>query len=511
MVLLHHRVLFQLIYASQLGNQFIKMEGENLVYTLDEALSAMRFGKFQVLVLIYAGLGWFSEAMEIMILSFVGPAVKSKWKLSSGEESLLTTVVFAGMLVGAYSWGLISDNWGRRKSFFLISIVTSGAGLLSAFSPNYTSLVMSRCLVGVGLGGGPVFLSWFLEFVPVSYRGTWMVVFSAFWTAGTIFEASLAWIVMTKLNWRWLLALSSIPSFALLLFYGLAPESPRYLCMKGRTIDALRILEKISLINRAKLPPGMLVSDKKTTGQNEESSVSSQDTLPPSAIRKMIKKFKSAFSSFFMLFSPKLIRTTLLLWVLFFASAFSYYGVVLLTSKLSSKESKCGSTILHSGNSKDNSLYVNVFITSLAELPGLLLPAIIVDIIGRKLSMAIMFILACVFLLPLAFHQSAVMTTVLLFGVRVCATGTITVASFYAPEIYPTSMRTTGAGVASSVGRIGGMVCPLVAVALVSACHLSAAVILFEVVFVLAIASTLLLPFETKGQQLRDNVDVLDS
>ena len=70
-------------------------------------------------------------------------------------------------------------------------------------------------------------------------------------------------IVMKKLNWRWLLALSSIPSFALLLFYGLAPESPRYLCMKGRTIDALCILEKISLINRAKLPPGMLVSDKK--------------------------------------------------------------------------------------------------------------------------------------------------------------------------------------------------------------------------------------------------------
>ncbi|KAK1551241.1 hypothetical protein Q3G72_032559 [Acer saccharum] len=56
-------------------------------------------------------------------------------------------------------------------------------------------------------------------------------------------------------------------------------------------------------------------------------------------------------------------------------------------------------------------------------------------------------------------------------------------------------------GVVGSVRRIGGMVCPLVAMALVSACHLSTAVILFEVVFILAIASTLLLPFETKGQQ----------
>ncbi|KAJ0090863.1 hypothetical protein Patl1_14009 [Pistacia atlantica] len=170
------------------------MEDGRPVYTLDEALSAMRFGKFQGLVLAYAGLGWVSEAMEIMILSFVGPAVKSKWGLSSSEESLLTTVVFAGMLLGAYSWGLISDNYGRRKCFLSIASVTSGAGLLSAFSPNYLLLVISRCLVGFGLGGGPVFLAYFLEFIPISYRGTWMVVFSAFWTAGTIFEASLAWV-----------------------------------------------------------------------------------------------------------------------------------------------------------------------------------------------------------------------------------------------------------------------------------------------------------------------------
>ncbi|XP_031261110.1 organic cation/carnitine transporter 7-like [Pistacia vera] len=485
---------------------FIWMEDGRPVYTLDEALSAMRFGKFQGLVLAYAGLGWVSEAMEIMILSFVGPAVKLKWGLSSSEESLLTTVVFAGMLLGAYSWGLISDNYGRRKCFLSIASVTSGAGLLSAFSPNYLLLVISRCLVGFGLGGGPVFLAYFLEFIPISYRGTWMVVFSAFWTAGTIFEASLAWIVMPKLNWRWLLALSSIPSFALLLFYGLVPESPRYLCMRGRTTDAHQILEKIARFNRAKLPPGMLISDK-STRQNEQSA-SSVDTPPLSTRRKMTRKFKSGFSSFFMLFSSNIIRTTLLLWVLFFSTAFSYYGMVLLTSKLSSRQSKCGgSTILHS----DNSLYLNVFITSLAELPGLILSAILVDKIGRKFSMATMFLLACIFLLPLVSNQSAILTTVLLFGARMSATGTITVASIYAPEIYPTAMRSTSYGVASAVGRVGGMVCPLVAVGLVTGCHQTVAVILFEVVIVVAIASALLFPFETKGRELRDSVDISDS
>ena len=78
-------------------------------------------------------------------------------------------------------------------------------------------------------------------------------------------------------------------------------------------------------------------------------------------------------------------------------------------------------------------------------------------------------------------------------------------------QIYPTSARTTGAGVASAVGRVGGMVCPLVAVGLVTSCHLRLAVILFEVVFVLAIASSLLFPFETKGRELKDAVDAIES
>lgn len=90
------------------------MDDPSPVYTLDEALTFMGFGRFQYLALAYAGLGWFTEAMEIMILSFIGTAVKSEWELSSSEESLITTVVFAGMLVGAYSWGIISDNYGRR-------------------------------------------------------------------------------------------------------------------------------------------------------------------------------------------------------------------------------------------------------------------------------------------------------------------------------------------------------------------------------------------------------------
>lgn len=84
------------------------------VYSLDEALGMVGFGKYQGLILAYGGIGYIADAMEIMILSFIGTAVESEWHLSPNEKSLISTVVFAGMLVGSYFCGVISDAYGRK-------------------------------------------------------------------------------------------------------------------------------------------------------------------------------------------------------------------------------------------------------------------------------------------------------------------------------------------------------------------------------------------------------------
>ncbi|KAF2309178.1 hypothetical protein GH714_001057 [Hevea brasiliensis] len=479
-------------------------------YTIDEGLLALGFGKFQHLVLLYAGMGWISEAMEMMLLSFVGPAVQHEWGLSSQQESLITSVVFIGMLVGAYSWGLVSDKHGRRKGFLVTAIVTSGSGFLSSFAPNYVVLIISRCLVGLGLGGGPVLLAWFLEFIPAPKRGTWMVIFQAFWTIGAILEAALAWIIMPRLGWRWLLALSALPSLLLFIFYSLTPESPRYLCLKGRKNDALRILEKISKLNGKELPPGVLVTDHEIELQERrlppgDGHRDDDDVIIPPPPPRWKDSDLGAFRSLLMLLSPKLIRSTLLLWVVFFGNAFSYYGLVLLTTELNNGNNKCNPNEMQSQKSGSVN-YKDVFITSFAELPGLILSALTVDRFGRKLSMVVMFFICCIFLLPLVVHQSGALTTVLLFGARICITETFTVVYIYAPEIYPTSVRTTGVGAASSMGRIGGMLCPLVAVSLVQGCHQAAAVLLFVGVVFLSGICVSFFPLETKGRELTDSV-----
>ncbi len=52
----------------------------------------------------------------------------------------------------------------------------------SAMSPSYWFLLLTRALVGFGLGGASVIFSLFMEFTPASRRGFWLVFVEFFWT-----------------------------------------------------------------------------------------------------------------------------------------------------------------------------------------------------------------------------------------------------------------------------------------------------------------------------------------
>lgn len=203
---------------------------------------------------------------------------------------------------------------------------------------------------------------------------------------------------MPKLGWRWLLGVSALPSLALLIFYRMTPESPRYLCMRGRRSDALAILEKIARVNGRNLPSGVLVLDNcieleeklnvseemKSISPEENDSVSpngkgSAEKLDVSDEAKLISpelsdsvaspngthSQKNGVSLLALLLSPELVRSTLLLWMVFFGNAFSYYGLVLLTTELNNPNNRCIHKQLQSSSQQDIS-YKHVFIASFA-------------------------------------------------------------------------------------------------------------------------------------------------
>ena len=166
-------------------------------------------------------------------------------------------------------------------------------------------------------------------------------------------------VVIPILGWRWLLALSSVPSFFLLFFYVATPESPRYLCSKGNYSEALRVLQRIAKINGRAMPLGELIGRR---GPDEIVDSDHRDQEEDASL--LIERDPTVKSgTVAVLFSQKLMKSTLLLWIVFFGNAFLYYGIVLLTTKLSDGRSRCRGEDREGG---DVALYKDVLIASFA-------------------------------------------------------------------------------------------------------------------------------------------------
>lgn len=174
---------------------------------------------------------------------------------------------------------------------------------------------------------------------------------------------------MPVLGWRWLLALSSAPCFFLLIFFPLTPESPRYLCARGRTMDATVILERIARMNGGALPPGILIyTPEKLVDNNHGTSETALLIAENNAgIEGDTSPKTSAIVAFQALWSYDLRRSTFLLWFLYLANFFAYYGIILLTSELSNGR-RCASVRTYLVQPKSSNLYRDVLLTSLAGI-----------------------------------------------------------------------------------------------------------------------------------------------
>ena len=66
------------------------------------------------------------------------------------EEGILDGVIFAGMMVGGYFWGSISDIVGRRSCLITSLTVNGIFGFASSLSPHYIAFLFFRFMSGVG-------------------------------------------------------------------------------------------------------------------------------------------------------------------------------------------------------------------------------------------------------------------------------------------------------------------------------------------------------------------------
>jgi MFS transporter, putative metabolite:H+ symporter len=442
----------------------------------EEALAGVGYGSFQRKLLLICGLGWAADAMEVLLVSFAMPSMSAEWGLSKAQTSLLATAIFIGMLVGALFWGRLADRIGRKLCFVLTIAVYSVFGGLSALAPSFEAFLILRFLTGIGVGGAlPVDYGMFSEYLPPKNRGRRLVYLEAFWALGSILAALLAWAIVPRLGWRALFAASAVPAFLLLWARRGVPESPRFLYSRGRGAEARAVLERVAAANGTSLPEGELV--------------------PPSGAGK---------SRLAVLFEPKYLRTTLLLWLVWFAISIGYYGTFTwLPSWFRAK----GFAL--------PSVYLNSLIMALAQVPGYFSAAWLIEKLGRRRTLGAYLLASGLFawLFALAATPaSVVLTAVFLSFFALGAWGALYA---YTPEAYPTSIRTTGIGAASAMTRIAGAIAPsigaMVAAGASGASGAGGAVALalplavFAIAYALGGVGSFCLPSESKDVELEDS------
>ena len=480
-------------------------------YTVNDALDRVGFGKFQMATAAFVGLAWSADAMEMMLLSFIGPSMRCEFGVSSREEGAMTSVVFAGMMLGAPSWGVMSDSRGRRPAMLASAATTLAAGVGSGLGGTFGWVLFFRFIVGIGLGGVPVAYGLFMEFLPSENRGVHLTLIELFWTLGSMIESALAWIILPRHSWRMLLLVSTVPLFFLIACILVAPESALYLVNAGRVEEAEATLRRVAAINGKSLPPGSLAStravrsvefEEHTTYSDGSSRGRSSggfvDKYVPTGIRRLLSK--------------KHAKTSALVWIIFFGVAFLYYGIVLLTTSLNVRDDENASgevaCLPHGAPALSDGEYADIFVSALGEVPGLLVAVAIVDRIGRRGSMALTLAMTAVCLFPVAFETlNTTLRDVALFVGRSSAMAAFTVLYIFAGEVYPTSIRSTGVGVGNGFARIGGITCPAFAVALIESGHVTLSVVFFVAVAAVAAAAALSLSVETAGRTLDTDDD----
>ena len=166
------------------------------------------------------------------------------------------------MMFSSAFWGQVSDKYGRRRALLLSSIYLFVYGLLSSFSTSYEWILFLRFLVGFSIGCVPQSVTLFAEFLPTKQRAKCVVLMDCFWAFGACFEVILAALIMTSGGWRWLLAVSSLPSLAFVIAaLSWLPESARFNAASGHSDEALETLERIATDNGKPMLLGRLIVD----------------------------------------------------------------------------------------------------------------------------------------------------------------------------------------------------------------------------------------------------------
>lgn len=400
------------------------------------ALDDVPISPAHVTLMLVMALAVTIDVMKPATLSFVLPGMTHEYGLKSPlnrtgtiPAALLPFSGISGTVIGSFIWGWLGDRVGRRASIMMAAmtfIATSICGSMPDFALN-----MLMCFVmGLGVGGMlPIMFTLMAETIPARHRG-WLLVLIGGDVAGAyIITSWLAAALVPALSWRilWLIGLPT--GVLLVLLNRWIPESPRFLLARGRTEEAKAIMRRYG----AAIVP---------------------ETAP------QLDSRVAAGTSFRELFRRPFVRSSIIVVLLGLGIGLVSFGFQLW---IPSNLQKLGL-----GEAEANRVLRN---SALMGFPLNFLIAWLYGFWSSKKTLVLLTSLTAVSLLGFVVGGDAVLeSSRWLYALLIMpiwgVSSVIAVLSAYSAEIFPTRLRSRGAGLAAGFSKAGGvMVIALVAIA----------------------------------------------
>ncbi|KZV77367.1 MFS general substrate transporter [Peniophora sp. CONT] len=474
------------------------------------------FGRYQWGVFMLTGLGWMADNIWFQAVAIILPQVQVELPVSHVEYATLS--LYAGLIVGASTWGILADVVGRRLSFNITLFIAGVFGIAAGGAGTFTQLGALIACIGFGVGGNlPVDGAIFLEVIPKSYQ--WLLtLLSIWWALGQLFASLIAWPLINNfscasdadsclkadnMGWRYTVYICGGITFLMFVarfFLFNLQESPKFLVAKGRDEEAIKVLEYIAARNGRTITLTLEKLEAAGGVSDQPRDLSSLQLARHSFSSLSLGHIKPLFATRTLALNTSL---TIALWGLIGLASPLFNGFITLYLKART-----------SGSDSINETYRNYSIISVLGIPGSIIACIVVDrtrrsqsgfvLGGRKFSMAVFTALTGVFLFlfttatnqagVLGYNCASTLTTNAMFGVLYA----------YTPEVFPAPHRGTGDGLASSTNRILGILAPVIKIATTrgatTAANTNVPVFVSASLFLGASILMLLLPIETAGK-----------
>lgn len=173
----------------------------------------------------------FVDGFDLFLLGKIAPAIAAGFGQRADAMEFVFTAHQIGLAIGAFLVPFLADRFGARRTLVLCALVFGGGNILSAWAPDMTTFAMLRGFCGIFMSGVmAVGLALLSEKVPPARLGTVLAVAMVGMSAGAAANGIAAAWLLDRYGWQSGLIVGGVlPLIAIPLLLAFVPESRRFL------------------------------------------------------------------------------------------------------------------------------------------------------------------------------------------------------------------------------------------------------------------------------------------